>query len=240
MEQKEREKILIGLIAFFCALAVIGWGIAYSIQCERVIDHQNIKALMDTLTVVNTKNDELIAYKNSYVLEKKDLESYIDIKENEIKSLEKQLKSKVQYISKIESKIHTDTIIIRDSIKYIDSCVYYHFNEENEYYKIGGYTHVHGNEYSETIITDNAMNLKLNVGVDDEWRIFVKTDNPYVSFSTIDGALLNKDIFLKQQKKPHFGVSLQAGIGAQYGLIHKTFDVGPYIGIGINYILFSR
>lgn len=46
-------------------------------------------------------------------------------------------------------------------------------------------------------------------------------------------------INITQIKKKRWGISIQGGIGVNYGLIHKSFDVGPYIGIGVSYNLFK-
>lgn len=44
-----------------------------------------------------------------------------------------------------------------------------------------------------------------------------------------------KETAIFKEKKKHFSLSTQFGIGAQYGLIHGKFDVGPYLGVGLSY-----
>lgn len=39
------------------------------------------------------------------------------------------------------------------------------------------------------------------------------------------------------EHKRKFHISVQAGFGAQYGLINRKFDIGPYVGIGGSYDL---
>ena len=40
-------------------------------------------------------------------------------------------------------------------------------------------------------------------------------------------------------KPKRWGIGVQAGMGVQYGTIHKQMDVGPYIGVGISYNILS-
>lgn len=38
-----------------------------------------------------------------------------------------------------------------------------------------------------------------------------------------------------RDKEKRWSIGIQAGFGVQYGIIHKTVDIGPYIGVGIQY-----
>ena len=44
---------------------------------------------------------------------------------------------------------------------------------------------------------------------------------------------------VKVPEKKRWGIGVQAGMGVQYGTIHKQVDVGPYIGVGISYNILS-
>ena len=77
-----------------------------------------------------------------------------------------------------------------------------------------------------------AMNVPLTVGLTDDYQIFVKTANPYVSFPSIDGAYIKAP---EKVKSKHWNVGVQVGFGVQYGTIKKSFDVGPYVGFGVSY-----
>lgn len=39
----------------------------------------------------------------------------------------------------------------------------------------------------------------------------------------------------KKERRKNWNIGIQAGIGCQYGLLNKDFDVGPYLGVGISY-----
>lgn len=203
---------------------------------DLIIANNNIAALTDSICSYEMKNGELLQVNHSLVIEKEELENYLGITKQEVKDLEKKLKTNLQYISKLECEVRTDTIYIETEATTTDSLNYrYSFMKVNDYYSICGYTDVNENHTAFTTITDNTMYLDLKVGMDDKWKIFVQTDNPYVSFKTIDGALLDKDLYLKREKQKRFGVSVQVGFGAQYGLMHRRFDYGPYVGVGFNY-----
>lgn len=207
---------------------------------DLIIANNNIEALTDTITQKELKNGELLQYNQSLVLEKQVLEKYLQISRQEVKDLEKKLNSKLLYISKLEGTIKTDTIYIENAVSTTDSLSYrYSFMKDTEYYTICGYTDVDKNHKSFTTITENTIPLKLKVGLTEDWKIFVTSDNPNVNLTSIEGALVDKTVFLKQQKKDRFSVGIQFGFGAQYGLMHRQFDYGPYIGIGAEYRIFS-
>lgn len=207
---------------------------------DLIIANNNIEALTDTITQKELKNGELLHYNQSLVLEKQELEKYLQISQQEVKDLEKKLNSKLLYISKLEGTIKTDTIYIENTVSTTDSLSYrYSFMKDTEYYTICGYTDVDENHKSFTTITENTIPLKLKVGLTQDWKIFVTSDNPNVNLTSIEGALVDKKTFLKQQNKDRFSIGIQFGFGAQYGLMHRQFDYGPYIGIGAEYRIFS-
>lgn len=37
------------------------------------------------------------------------------------------------------------------------------------------------------------------------------------------------------KQAPRWGFSVQLGIGGQYGIVHRKFDCGPYLGVGVHY-----
>lgn len=240
MNLSKRE--IVGLIIIGILSLVLTFTIIYAKNKNNKLDiaNNNIEALTDTITQKELKNGELLQYNQSLVLEKQELEKYLQISRQEVKDLEKKLDSKLLYISKIEGRIKTDTIYIENSVSTTDSLSYrYSFMKDTEYYTICGYTDVDKNHKSFTTITENTIPLKLKVGLTQDWKIFVTSDNPNVNLTSIEGALVDKKTFLKQQEKDRFSIGIQFGFGAQYGLMHRQFDYGPYIGIGAEYRIFS-
>ena len=76
----------------------------------------NIKALTDSVQVLELKNGNLLHEKQSLILEKKEIEKYLDISNKEIKEIEKQLNSSLALISELKTNIRIDTIITTDSL----------------------------------------------------------------------------------------------------------------------------
>ena len=77
------------------------------------------------------------------------------------------------------------------------------------------------------------MDVPLVLGLTkDNNSIFVKTNNPYVSFSSIEGAELSNT----PQSFKHWRWDVKFGFDFQYGLINKTLDNTPYIETGLKYI----
>lgn len=236
----KREKILLIILSVVVLCFIVTSLVANNKNNSLKIANNNIIALQDTIATCKLKNGELLHKTQSLVIEKEELENYLSLSKEEIKNLEKELDAKLLYISKIEGKVDIDTIYINTTTTQIDSITYrYNFKDSNEYYTINGYTDVMNNKVATTMITENSMDLKLKVGLDNNWKIFVTTDNPYVSLSTIEGALVDKNVFLKEQKKPRFSIGIQGGFGVQYGLMRKQFDYGPYIGFGFEYNFIS-
>lgn len=200
------------------------------------IAEHNVKALTDTITEVRLKNGELLNYKNSLVIDKKELEASLDISKKEVKELEKQLKQKIKYISKIEINSHIDTVNIPTIVYMRDSATYrYGFGESNQYYVIEGYVDVDSTQNASTTITRNDMNINMKVGLDDDWKIFAITDNPYVSISNLEGAMLNKNEYLKKEGRIKVITwGFHVGFGVNYDIRYGGFGYGPNISVGMN------
>lgn len=56
----------------------------------------------------------------------------------------------------------------------------------------------------------------------DSIRYFIPTDTVFITETVTN-------------KRSRWTISVQTGVGAQYGLIHKQLDLGPYIGVGVSY-----
>ena len=65
------------------------------------------------------------------------------------------------------------------------------------------------------LITKPLRNIKMNapltVGLTNDYKIFVTTSNPYVSFGEIDGAVIDNSVIKPRKKR--FGWGLHGGIG---------------------------
>lgn len=60
-----------------------------------------------------------------------------------------------------------------------------------------------------------------------ELEVSVTTDNP----STIITGLRS---YAVKEKRGRFAISVHAGFGMQYGLLHQRIDIGPQVGVGVG------
>ena len=205
----------------------------------------NLKALTDTLHTYKLKNGELMYEKQGFIAEKKELEEYIGIKEKEVKEIEKKLKSALATIAKLQGQVRVDTIHMTDSIEVLpDSTYNCHFNYNDKWLSMDGVTSVQLDPFnSHTIINNIGMEVPLKVGTTEDNKWFVTSENPYVQFTSIEGANLEK------AKQKRWSLGIQAGVGGIFGYgisgcsadgIVRTgwiLGAGGYVGIGISYKL---
>lgn len=207
----------------------------YSCLTEKLdISEQNLKAARGRITEVELQNGELLSARDSYVATINDLEDLLDISKQEIKDIQRQLDDKVAYISKIESNVKIEYVeTVRDSIVYVnpqEATSTFHYNDK--WVSLKGLNEFRFGEqfdYSTTITSIN-MDVPLNVGLTNDYQIFVKSPNPYVTFSDIQGAVIDNSVLRPRKKRFNWG--LQFGAGAMYDVIKKDIAVGPYVGIG--------
>ncbi len=232
-------KILIIIsILFICSTSVLYYMYDKS-SSEASIYKNNYEAAMDTLTSVQLENGELMSYKSSYILELDELENTIGIQKEYIKDIEEKLETSLLYISSIESSIN-----IKDSTIYTHVIVYdtiqdtysSKFEFGDEWYYIAGNINIYNN-YTTSTLDSLTMDLPLTVGLDDSWRIFVSTGNPYVNINNISGALLDKNKYVEEESR--FQLGLQVGVYTIYDLGSGSgVGIGPGVGLGVNIRLF--
>ena len=220
----------------FIAIIALVWG-CYR---EKLDDsEQNLKAAMGRMEQVELENGELLASRDSYIASINDLEELLDISKQEVKEIQRQLDDKVAYISRIESEVRIEYIeTVRDSIIYMNNdysvaTSTFHYNDK--WVGIAGRNDfTFGEQFDyKTTITSIDMEVPLNVGLTDDYQIFVKSSNPYVRFTDIQGAVIDNSV-LKPRKK-RFSWGLQLGAGIMYDVWHKQVAVGPYGGVGVEF-----
>lgn len=198
---------------------------------------QNLKAAQGRVEIVELENGELLASRDSYIATINDLEELLDISKKEIKVIQRQLDDKVAYISKIESNVKIEYIeTVRDSIIYINpSTSSSTFNYHDKWVSIKGLNEfIFEPEFDyTTIISSITMDVPLNVGLTNDYQIFVKSSNPYVQFSDIQGAVIDNSILRPRKKR--FSWGLQLGVGTMYDIIDKDIAAGPYLGVGAEF-----
>lgn len=239
IQLSNEKKTLLGYIiegVIFIAIIAAVWGF-FSNKLDT--SEQNLKAVRGHIEQVELKNGELLTARDSYIATINDLEDLLDISKQEIRDIQRQLDSKVAYISKIESEVRVEYIeTIRDSIIYINSdpnIATSTFRYNDKWVDlIGRNDFTFGEKFSyNTTIESLSMDVPLNVGLTNDYQIFVKTPNPYVSFSNIDGAVIDNSVLRPRKKR--FGWGFHGGIGVMYDVIDNDIAVGPTASFGVHF-----
>ena len=232
----KENKVLLSIVAALIVLLGIMLGIIMRKNNNIAVIENNLNAATEEIEVLKTANGDLLAKKQSYITTISDLEDYINISKKEVKDLQKALDDKILYISELETLIDIKPTEVHDTtVVYKDSTFNFTFNFRDKWYELIGNSSFDYNRVK-TEINALYVNVPLRVGLTDDWKIFVTTQNPYVVFNDIEGALLDKETYLKQQKKKRLGISVSVGVYTGYNLFDKSIYIGPGAGCGISYM----
>lgn len=232
MTKKSWIILIIEALVFIALLGTIS-------RCSRdkidTLEH-NIDAYKNEIELVEAKNGELIAIKESLILSESEIKEELNLTKLEIKELEKQLDDDIAYINKLEAEISIkdtlwlkpDTVFVKTDGTYVKT-----FEWKDGWTKIN--TSVSGNSIMDSKLTLNylKMDVPLELGLTDDYKFWVKSENPYVNFTDIKSTVINNSSVKEKEKRWHHGISL--GFGFQYGLFGKTWDFGPQLGYSIEY-----
>lgn len=202
------------------------------------ISDQNLQAAYGTIEQVTMRNGELLSVRDSHIATINDLENKLNITTKEAKELQRNLNSKIAYISELESQVRIEYIeTVRDSIIYVngsDQKLVTSFHYKDQWMQFEGENEIKlDTPYDcKTILHNMTMNTPLTVGITNDYQIFVKSVNPYVQFTSIEGAVIDKQKLHPRKQKFNWGIQL--GVGAMYDVWHKQVAVGPYGGVGVE------
>lgn len=228
-----RKSIISLIVEAVLFIGIISFG--YKVMNGKLeTSEQNLIAYKGQMEQLELKNGELIAARDSYILDKKQLEEALDVSKSEVKQLEKRLNSSLAYIANMESQIRIDTVtIVKDSIIYDEGDIaQIHFDYDDDWFGVKGTTDLTGPKIT-TSLYDIKMYVPIQWGMMDNYKIFVTSENPYVSFTNLDGAVIDGSKIIPKQRK--FGLSMQGGFGVNYDLINKNLGIGPYLGVGVHW-----
>lgn len=244
IEKIKLNHILIASVAIMAILMLRQCGKIETLKTENQVGIQNIVALNDSIRVIQNDWNEDITLKNTLIADKKELKELNSELSDEVKKLE----GEVLYISNVLSSIENDTVYIENEvIQYPDGVNELSWSFTNDFGNgnsriLGGNSKfvidTLNNSFDiidkGTTISRDVINLRLTTGLtelDDTYQIYVKTDYPGITFSDINGAVLDKDRFMKQtQPNWVFGPSVYFGLGIDP--LNRT--AGPQIGAGIS------
>ena len=228
-------------------LVILATSFIMSTSCTKQkldIAENNISALTDTISTYKLKNGELLYEKQGYITEKEQLSTFISVQESEIKELEKKLGSAVSTIAKLKQEVKVDTLKLIDSVYvYEKDEIRNDFSFSDNWLSLSGTTIYKDYKFS-TTLNNLSMEVPLKIGTTKDNTWFVTTENPYVSFSSIEGASIEK------VKPKRFSLSIYAGVGLSYGygisssvdgIVRSGWFFGPalHIGAGVSYKLFE-
>lgn len=228
------KKTIISILAGAVLALALMFTVFRHYSNELETSEHNLKVAMDSVATLTLKNGEQVSVINSYILEKKELEKYLDVSKTEIKELEKKV-GKLSYLANLNGGVRRDSVTIHDTIPAgmaIRDTLRYKIRYNDQWLKLSGNSVAYGNLVT-TTFDEISVPVPLQVGLTNDYKIWVKSKNPYLYINNIEGAVIDGSRINKKQKK--WGLGLQMGVGVHYGLIDKNLGVGPYVGVGISY-----
>ena len=225
------------LILLFALIACVFLFSTCSKMKENKYLENNIKALVDTVQVIELRNGNLMYENQLLILEKNELQKYMDVSKAEIRDLERKLNSQLAYINKLKAEIQVDTIHCFDTLYYTPTGdLQIGFKYMDKYTEINGKTTVHDYTSANTTIDNIKMDVPITLGITDEYKFFATSDNPNVVFSDVNGAAISDRL---KKKRWGIGPTVSFGVYGGYDFIQKTpsVGVGAMIGVSLHYDL---
>ena len=198
-------------LVIFLIIGLFGWCIHLRNQLD--ISNQNLYTSQSKVEQLQLENGKIVSIRDSYIVSNRELKEQLELSNKEIRTLRKQLGEKPKVITKIETVIERDTLKL---IKQIDNAVKFSYKDD-------WLSFSYSPQYQS--VMDFSMKVPLKVGYTND-KVFVYSDNPYLNINTVES-------FRREEKR--WSLGFHFGMGMNYGLIHRKFDIGPTISAGINY-----
>lgn len=231
LDKKNWIIIIAEALIFLLIFGVFG---NYALNKIERLEH-NIDACKDTIEYVELKNGELIAMKESLIMSESEAREELDLTKEEMKDLKKKLDSDIAYIAKLESQIALkDTILMKpDTVVVKDGISIKTFNWENTWTTLNASVEGESIIDSKLSINNLKMDVPIELGLSDNYTFWIKSTNPYVTFTNVNSSVINNSSVKAREKHFHHGVYV--GFGFQRGLFGKSWDFGPQFGYGFTY-----
>jgi hypothetical protein len=235
----------------FLLIAVIVLVILFLKQCQvakelkinEQVAHGNLEALRDTVKIERNRAGEIEFTKQSLISKSQDLEKW----NKDLAALVKKEKGKVIYIQQasggiktLPSEVITNTVTIYDNETSSIETVFDTIYSTDNYRRLKLLTTVKMDsskiKSSSSKILDDQIGFNIVTGLKEEGgkiRITIRSDYPGLTFSKIDGALVDphKSEVLKRMFPPKkFGLGPVIGYG-----LNPTMKPGYFIGLGLQY-----
>ena len=232
MTKKSWIILIIEALVFIALLGTIS-------RCSRdkidTLEH-NIDVYKDRIEYVEDRNENLMIIKSSLILSEEEARKELEVSKAEIKDLKKKLDDDIAYIAKLESQVALkDTVWMKPDTVYVtnDNIITKQFSWNDDWTNMTA--SVFGNTIEDSKLSVNSlnMNVPLELGLTNDYKFWVKSENPYVNFTDIKSAVIDNSSVKEKEKRFHHGISI--GFGFQYGLFGKTWDFGPQFGYSLEY-----
>lgn len=196
----------------------------------------NVSVYRDSIETVTLKNNELLASKQSLILSEAQIRDELNVSKAEIKELKRQLNADLAYIAKLETNVELkDTVWMKPDTVFMNANNYItkSFKYSDNWLQMN--SSVYGSNVDDLKLSIDYLNIDvpLMLGLTDNYKFWVQTNNPYVTFTNIEGAVVDESAIKPKRQAWH--LSVHAGIGVHYGLFGQKVDVGPYVGAGVSY-----
>ena len=215
-------------------LAILGTVVKCSNdKIERL--ENNVDAYKTEMEFVKTENGELMATRQSLMLTESELREELDISKAELKQLKKTLADDIAYIAQLETMVAVpDTIYMKPDTVYVkDDYTIKLFEWKNDWMRVGAEIYGTTIDNAELSLFDIHMDVPLEFGLTDGYKVFVKSSNPYVKFTELNSVVVNGSSVKSKPKRWHHGITV--GFGVHYGLVQQKWDFGPGGMYGVTY-----
>lgn len=203
---------------------------------------KNTIIYVDSLKQYKNKVNELYVAQNTYIATEKDLRKINEELSNEVKNLKEN--PIVVTVVKTEYKIDSiNTVTHEIDVDSLTNVSTYNWSFQDNWFDIDGTSSFNfRTNTGSTYINSMHSNAKLTLDIVEktstkDLQILVKTDNPYVNITGINGAVISpekiKDVSSRIKHRNCWGVGISAGVGT--GIYQQNIIFTPYIGVGITY-----
>lgn len=215
--------LIIGIFIFVLSCSVR--------TCQNNSDRydNNLHALTDSITYYQSERGALIASKTAFESNIKELKIANSDLYQELEDMKIKMKN-ISSATHVEGNIdfgERDTVYIveRDSI---DNSFIQHFDFSNQWRILDGQVSYRVDSLGIKIENDKVL-FDYTLAMDNDNKIFIKSNNPYVTYNELSGFTIPKE------KKKHFSIGPSVGIG--YGIFNNKPDL--FIGVTASWKLFE-
>lgn len=195
-------------LVVFLIIGLFGWCIHLRNQLD--ISNQNLYTSQSKVEQLQLENGKIVSIRDSYIVSNRELKEQLELSNKEIRTLKNQLGEKPKVVTKIETVVERDTLELVKQIDYFsykDDWMSFNYNPQYQ------------------SVTDFSMKTPIKVGYTND-KVFVYSDNPYLNINAVES-------FRREEKR--WSLGFHFGMGMNYGLIRRKFDIGPTMSLGVNY-----